>query len=274
MITFSNLGKYGRLGNQMFQIAGTIGIALKHKLQFGFPYWQNYDHNNRFGNTENMDIQSFFKNPLPEVQPGNYQEVNIPWGYHPHFQVHDGISLHGHMQCEKYFKDYHQVIRHYFELVPPRSLSLSKGPNGFEHKQPPPNAIAIHVRRGDYGGDYHPALGMEYYGRALDYFPSHYPVYIFSDDIPAAKKMFSSYKQINNSTSKQFNYVETDHYITDLYLITKCSHFIIANSTFSWWGAWLSTASLHKHVIAPSRWFGPACRSSAHDIYPEGWLKL
>ena len=65
MITFNELGRYGRFGNQMFQIASTIGLATKHGYEFGFPYWMNYDHRLRFGSKENIDIQFLFKHPLP-----------------------------------------------------------------------------------------------------------------------------------------------------------------------------------------------------------------
>jgi len=73
MITFANLGKYGRLGNQMFQIASTIGVAVKSGFDYGFPVWQNIDHANK-GFKEDIEIWNYFKNQLPLVIPGKYTE--------------------------------------------------------------------------------------------------------------------------------------------------------------------------------------------------------
>lgn len=247
MVTYLNLGKYGRLGNQMFEIAGTIGLAIKSGHQYGFPLWMNYDHVTRFHSNEDICIQDYFINPLPRPHVGEYKSFNIRWGYWD-ITVPDNATIEGHMQSEKYFKHCAQVIRHYFEMKPLSNLAI------------PDNAIAIHVRLGDYDNNYHTRLNMNYYGKALRDFPMNYKWYVFSDDPMHARKMFG------------FNaeYIEGNHYMTDFYLMTRFKNFIIGNSTFSWWPAWLSTQP-GKVVYAPQNWFGPMAKISPKDIYCDGW---
>jgi len=249
MITFLDLGKYGRLGNQMFQVASTIGLALKYGYDFGFPRWINHDHASRFASPEDIEIFNYFKNPLPPLEDQEFSNFNIPWGYHD-IHIPDNVSISGHMQCEKYFTACHKIIRHYFELKELSTYNIE------------PGSIAIHYRGGDYGGNYHPRMEASYYRRALDLLPRG-KVYVFSDDIKEIKRMLG-----NNH-----EYIEGNHYMVDLYLMTRCNHFIIANSTFSWWGAWLSYLP-NKKVIAPARWFGPACKASPKDIYCDGWIVI
>jgi hypothetical protein len=248
MITFNKLGNYGRVGNQMFQIAGTIGVAIKNGYDFAFPEWKNYDDLTKFHSKEDIEIQKFFKNPLPRIPENNFPELNVKWGYH-NLNVSDNISLFGYFQSEKYFMHCRDLIRHYFEMVDMGSTYMD-----FE------NGIMIHVRRGDFDNNYHPRIGMEYYSKALEQFPSTSPLYVFSDDMKEAREMFGS-----NAT-----YMEGHHYMYYLYLMCQFKNFIIANSSFSWWPAWLCNAP-DKKVIAPSNWFGPMKNISPAEIYCNDW---
>jgi hypothetical protein len=247
MITFLSLGKYGRLGNQMFQIAGTIGLATKHGYGYGFPLWRNYDHAGRFCSDEDINIQEYFKHPLPGVDRTKFKDYNVGWGYHDVW-IPDNVSLGGHMQSEKYFTHCANIIRYYFEL------------NELSRIRIPADAIAIHVRLGDYDNDYHPRLDMKYYGRALRDFPANSKLYIFSDTIYEVRGAFGGNAE----------YVEGNHYMVDFYLMCRFRNFIIGNSTFSWWPAWLCQDPA-KIVYAPAHWFGPMARISSRDIYPDGW---
>jgi len=247
MVTFLDLGKLGRLGNQMFQIAGTIGLATKSGHSYGFPQWRNYDHKTRFASEEDINIQEYFKHPLPQVESRDYERIRIGWGYH-NLTVPDNVNLFGHMQSENYFCHCAETVRYYFEI---EKLSNIKIPEG---------AIAIHVRLGDYDNDYHPRLDMKYYGRALAGFSLRNKPYIFSDTLCEARKMFG-----NNA-----EYVEGNHYMTDFYLMCQFKYFIIGNSTYSWWPAWLSRDP-GKVVYAPSYWFGPKAGISPQDIFCKDW---
>ena len=108
---------------------------------------------------------------------------------------------------------------------------------------------------------------MDYYKEALSYFGNS-PVLIFSDDPTwcMEQSLFADDRFMISESRNQY---------IDLCLMTKCSDFIIANSSFSWWGAWLSTSS-EKQVIAPMKWFGPPldAQHNTKDLYCEGWMKL
>ena len=250
MITFKELGKYGRLGNQMFQIAGTIGIATKHGYKFGFPKWINHDHKSRFGSSEDCDIQKYFKNHLPAVDESKtYPDRFIHWGYQ-NVTIPDNVSISGHMQSEKYFAHCEPLIKHYFEFDESIQPNLPT---------PNPNDVAIHIRLGDYDNNYHPRLGMEYYGKALDLFNGTF--YVFTDDVNGAKDIFGT----------GFEYVEGNHYTTDLYYMTKFKNHIIGNSTFSWWGSYLANS---QKTAAPFNWFGKIANLSPKDIYRKNWIIL
>ena len=135
------------------------------------------------------------------------------------------------------------------------------------------NSVAIHIRRGDYfnnskARNYHGILGEDYYKKSITYVKKKVKspnFFIFSDDIELVKKTLPCF---NN---KKFIFIDTKSSINDLYLMCNCRHFIIANSTFGWWGAWLSK-NKHKIVCAPKRWV--RARISTPDIIPENWIKI
>lgn len=248
MITYNKLGHYGRLGNQMFEIAGTIGLATKHGYDFGFPKWINHDHAKK-GYEGDINVQDYFVNPLPEVEPNDAPEVRVPWGYHD-ISIPDNVSLWGHMQSEKYFTHCKDQVRHYFEM---KQMFVKLYPN----------SVAVHLRAGDYDGNYHPIMTKEYYREAMSLFVG-YDYYLFSDDIELFRAMIGEADNIHYLHSS---------YMTDFYVMRNCTHHIISNSTFSWWAAWLGQKE-GTRVIAPSNWFGSVAKISSKDIYPDNWIVI
>ena len=231
MITFLDIGKYGRLGNQMFQIASTIGIAKKHGHEYGFQEWAN---------------QFMFKNKLPALKPDNYDQyfkTKVPFVFFD-VKIPDNISLHGwnYFQSWKYFDHCRDLIRFYFDLaIEPKSLRVKE------------NDVCVHIRRGDYQNiDRFNILGSDYYDEALRYFNGK--IYVFADSLNYVKSIIK----------KKFIYVQNEYYV-DFACMCKFRNFIIANSTFSWWPAWL----FGEIVIAPKKWFNNELDSS--DICPCGW---
>jgi len=248
MLTFKNLGKYGRLGNQMFQIAGTIGLATSHGYTYGFPNWINWDHLTRFGSEEDINIQAYFKNELPGVENKEFQDFNIQWGWHNFHTLPDNLNLIGHMQSERYFAHCKPLIKHYFELKDLTDLQM------------PDNAIAIHVRRGDYDDNYHPTMKADYYEKALRHMPDA-PVFVFSDSPDQARQMLGN----------EFTYISGNHYMIDLQLMTRCKNFILSNSTLCWWGWWLAD---HNKCVAASNWFGPVAGITGNDLYTKEMIVI
>jgi hypothetical protein len=236
MLSFNELGRYGRLGNQMFQIASTIGIAKKFGYDYAFPEWINWDAKDRFGSDEDIYISKYLQYDLPRTD----QQLPIyfmHWGYHD-VNVPDNVSLSGHMQSERYFEHCADEIRKVFT---------------FKDEFDKNDYTALHIRMGDYGSDYHPICSKEYYERAINIAGGK--ILLFSDDKEAAVRHLQPfYGDIFIGTT-----------IDSLKMMKACKRHIIANSTFSWWGAWLANSEL---TIAPKQWFGPAASHlETRDIY-------
>lgn len=250
MITFGKLGQYGQIGNQMFQIAGTIGIATKYGHRYAFPKWLNHDGIAKGNmNAEEAYVGGWFARPLPfasEADIARCQHVEVPWGYHERFNPSSNSNLIGHMQSEKWFKHCESTIREVFE---------------WEQAPPKVDAVAIHVRRGDYDGKYHNLLAEQYYHRAMEIMRErgHSRFVVFSDNTAEAERITGA------------RAIECNDPMMALRMMSGYAGHIIANSSFSWWSAWLAGST---DVIAPSQWVGHIARLDTSDIVPDRWTKL
>lgn len=256
MITNLTIGRYGRFANQLFQIAGIIGIARRSGQNFGFLPWMNHDHKERFDSIEDIDLQKYFVNPLPGLNdlPENFIENAVSWGYRDIRVPAGNWNLTGHFQSENYFKHCIDEVRHYF-----RMKAETAEPFGLHFWR-----IAIHLRLGDYDNHYHTRLGMDYYKMAMQQFPEGSKFIIFTDDKDAAHKMFGD---------KNISYSGELDYINDFCFMKMCGSFICGNSSFSLMAAILSEAP-NKKIVCPSNWFGPAWSPDTTDLYPEGAIVI
>jgi hypothetical protein len=195
----------------------------------------------------------------------------------PHFHYDPNYTklpkstvLSGYFQSEKYFSDIRGVLLEDFSWA-----KEPKGKNKDNLKQikNDPSSVSVHVRRGDYvsnenAAKFHGLTGVDYYKAAVKEMTKHVKnpnLYVFSDDPDWCKK--------NIKFTQQTIYVShnTDG-SEDMRLMKACRHNIIANSSFSWWGAWLNENS-NKIVIAPNQWFSHS-ESNTKDIIPGSWHKL
>jgi hypothetical protein len=176
----------------------------------------------------------------------------------------DHVDIRGYFQTEKYFKHIEDEIREDFtfkdEILNPCKEMIA----GVD------NPLALHVRRTDYVSNSanHPPCTLEYYEAALKHFDDDRNVIVFSDDPAWCKEqeLFSD---------DRFMISENEDNRIDLCLMSLCDDFIIANSTYSWWGAWLS-ANKDKKVIAPVQWFGTGYTKDhdTSDLIPDGWTRI
>jgi hypothetical protein len=179
--------------------------------------------------------------------------------------------LDGYFQSEKYFEKYKNEIRELFSESEEISEYIDrKYGKLFQTKQ----LVSIHVRRGDYKKypDHHPMLYLEYYENAIRTFQrkGYINFLVFSDDLEWCKKKFVG--KVFDDVNIFYSNNERD--IIDMYLMARCGGHIIANSTFSWWGAWLNTKK-NKQVVAPNKWFGKALKGhNTDDLMPEDWRKI
>jgi hypothetical protein len=260
MITFSHLGNHGRLGNQMFQYAMLLGVSQKTGFTVAIP-------------KEVHSLADCFKikTKVYDINIDGQKIVNLAKRYQENnfhfedtvFTAGDNIDYRGNYQTDKYFKHCEALIREQFTFKDEIREASSKFINSLrEHKE----LVSVHVRRGDYldKQDYHPIQTVGWYETCFNKFDVNNATFvIFSDDIEWCKKNFSSKYDIKFSNlSSQYE---------DLCAMSLCDHNIIANSSFSWWGAWLNK-SLAKKVVAPSKWFGRLyAYYKLHDLYCEGW---
>jgi hypothetical protein len=260
MIGFNHIGRQGRLGNQMFQYAALRGIAETKGYEFCIP---ESDFKNQWEDHQLFEAFSLSNLTNKKFLPGNYyQEKQYNYSQEYVDECPDNVNLFGYFQTEKYFSHIADSIREDFTFKPE---VLNPCKEAFEFDQ----VISLHVRRTDYvekSAD-HPPCSLEYYEEALSKFDSKLPVLIFSDDTEWCK-------QQELFEPDRFMVSESGWNLVDMCLMTMCSHHIIANSSFSWWGAWLSGSD---NVIAPSRWFGDSGYTASHnteDIIPDRWTKI
>lgn len=179
------------------------------------------------------------------------------------------IVLTGYFQSEKYFKKIRTDLLNDFQFP-----QLDEQNSDLKAKILSETSVSIHVRRGDYLkpviNDYHGILPHDYYLKAIERLESEFgqdlTYYVFSDDTKYVEKSFSFLK---NKTIIYQNI--GPNCWKDMYLMSSCQHHIIANSSFSWWGAWLSER--HGLTLAPSQWFNSMkAKYIIHDFIPENWL--
>jgi hypothetical protein len=266
MISFNNLGNLGRLGNQMFQYASLRGIAANNGVDFCIPPENFFGVSDPNVKKSPDNIHNIFRlNQYNQGLPNN--KIVKESGYHFDEELFnncgDNVDLYGYFQSEKYFKHIEDEIRKDFSFPEEFVSYCSKF---FHDIDSSGEIISLHVRRGDYLQleTYHPIQPMEYYEEALKKFPNE-RVLIFSDDPDWClnQKLFDSDRFLISVASGT-------HF--DMCLMALCKYHIIANSSFSWWGAWLANS---KKVIAPKIWFGSSLIDhDTSDLYCDGWETL
>lgn len=255
----------GGLGNQMFQYAyGRKLELLKKKIIFNTSFFH--------GNRSNIDTARSLQLKYFKLDTGSeFSDKTTPKSNFINLIIRRlNIKSDDFFQNEKYFKGIKEIIRKEFTLKEPFGISAQKTENEIINSN---NPISIHIRRGDYVANsktnaYHGVCRLDYYERAIEYIKSKIKsptFFIFSDDINWAKENLKLENSIFVSNPDIKDYEE-------LILMSKCKHNIIANSTFSWWGAWLNPNS-SKIVIGPKQW--TINKTSIElDILPKEWIQL
>jgi hypothetical protein len=287
----------GGLGNQMFQYAAGRSLAAHHntelklditqftKIKVIFPRQyclSNFRIMETFATEKELQYfnrhsshVNFFYSSLYCALTGNpnlFLKKEPCFQFDPDFfALPDNVYLEGYWQSEKYFKNIENIIRSEFTLKEnPDQSNLFMAEKILKS-----NAISIHIRRGDYVTDpvtfdHHGICSLEYYHRSIDNVVekiSEPHFYIFSDDPGWVKQNL----HINYAHTYVTHNLGSKDYL-DLWLMSQCKHHIIANSSFSWWGAWLGT-NPGKMVIAPKQWFNKSTNNT-RDLIPDSWYKI
>lgn len=302
----------GGLGNQLFQYATGRALSLRQQQKGYTPKKirldiTGYSAHNGIDTMRKYSLSPF--NICADIAtPTEIRKLKYPYGsiskaqrlfrakilrrFYTNFdaKIHDSMDdlyLDGFFQTEKYFIDFETEIRRDLTLRNPLNAQARNISDTIRNT---PRSISLHVRRGDYVSDtktneHHGTCGAEYYTDALEYLtsridsslslndlsPSHQDsslvhIFVFSDDIEWVKtNMPLKYPATYVSSPEIPDYEE-------LILMSECKHNIIANSSFSWWGAWLNE-NPSKIVIAPKRWI-KGNDIDYKDICPTSWIRI
>lgn len=249
----------GGLGNQMFQIATAASLAFENNDKIIFnPAYHDLPLQGRKTKAYRDNI---FKNiPFSDTYKikNMFREKSFNYSKIPY---QENLALIGYFQSEKYFLKNQQKIRNLFQIDKQSENYINEKYGKILSKKP----ISVHIRRGDYlNNPTHPTKHAQYYNKSIDMFPKDSSFLFFSDDIGWCKDNFQKENFFFSSDNPDY---------IDMFLMSKCSHNIIANSSFSWWAAWLNN-NTEKFVISPKKWFGPTVEHNTEDLIPKGWLRI
>ena len=291
---------YGGLGNQMFQYAAARRLAMKHQVQLklfpGFSGDNLREYRLKFFNIDdpiadqkdvdrlilhfrtykglNHKILRWVDRLKPYYKRRYYKYK--PWsGDTGILKASPNVFLDGYWANELFFKDIRNELHDRFEI---KDAFVTPSYKGFSKMIRNSYAVSVHIRRGDYAANEHTrnffgVLPREYYQRAVDYVLNKYPgaqFFVFSDDPEYVKRNLHFNPEVVFVEGKNLS----DFH--ELKLMSYCRHNIIANSTFSWWAAWLNK-NPEKTVIAPATWYKNKEAQRFYEQYPfvpDTWIKL
>lgn len=286
----------GGLGNQMFQYAAALGLAVRREARVAldlsaFSVYATRPYQlDRLRVPQEISAEQPLRRPPGRSLParvirrltgGSVRTNGLYVEPHFHFDEMffalsgDEIRLEGYFQSPLYFAGCQDVLRRHFQPIEPF------GPAAREWSQriaAAPCSVSLHVRRGDYVTNHdaaavHTALSEGYYRRAIAIirrmFGEDVDFFLFSDEPDFVQQAFDDLPRarvVRTAPERSWE---------DMFLMARCNHHIIANSTYSWWGAWLNP-SADKVTIAPGQWFTRSrlATTNVMDLFPEGWIIL
>lgn len=263
----------GGLGNQMFQYAAGWAVAarlgcrlvldtsglhakgLRTVRPFGLDSYCIEAEVDTLGRTA-LRACTVVLQPAFTYAPGLLESVIV------------GSQLQGYWQSERFFASHRPALLQHFRLrqqPDPAAQAVAR------RIVAAPDAASVHIRRGDYVNDpetarFHGSCSLDYYRDCLQALRSRHPglqVFVFSDDPQWVRKHFPAHPSV------EFVQPQMASPAVDLWLMSLCRHHVLANSSFSWWGAWLATRPGHK--LAPARWFTDAAGLDDRDLVPAAW---
>jgi hypothetical protein len=264
---------YGGLGNQLFQIAATIAYSIKHGINYQFKYmtnlgkrptyWSNFLHKIK-NLTEHLDTSGFIT-----INEDSYGMVPAT----------DSVVLDDYFQSPHFFNDCRAQILETFDIETHQRMVQQKY-NVIE------SSISIHFRRGDYKQllGCHPILPDDYYTESIYYIltqdSSITHIYYYCEDEDAAdiERVITEFETLFEGLS--WSRVKADADWEEMVCMSCSRHHVIANSSFSWWGAYLSTNNIvEKNIVKnivcyPALWFGPLIQKDVSTMFPPDWIKI
>ena len=287
----------GGLGNQMFQYAAGRYLAELHKTELLMDTgYLEKDPNGAYTKRKleldvfNIDLKIATKDDIQKfkIESSNKYSRTIQRklpilftnlyvaesgsAYHKEFLSYPkNTYLDGFWQSEYYFKEIESILVNDFVLKDP----LNKDNKDWLKKIENCESVSLHIRRGDYisnaaSQSHHGSCDIEYYKKAVEFIKEKHKtieIFVFSDDLEWCKENLNIRETLHfvDANQKQNRHL-------DMFLMSHCKHNVIANSSFSWWAAWLNR-NQQKIVVAPLKWFNdPAIKT--HDLIPKEWIRI
>lgn len=300
MIGYDRLGSNGRFANQLFQFSGLRGIAAHRGYDWVIPPEDHHNFANygilfpfKMGSMTEKNKGFVNKNVSPNamlsleglraLNPATQTITESSQAFDQDMfdNLPDNVNLDGYLQTEKYFKHIEDELREDYQFIDGILKPCEEFIAEYE------KIIFLHVRRTDYVNlqASHPLLSLDYYKEALKHFDEDTYVLICSDDPEwcSNQELFLDDRFLISDDVETYDHDHRDadgHMrksrlpFVDMCLMSLCNGGIIANSSFSWWGAWLQS-SKDKKIIAPSNWYGPnLSHVDDSDLIPETWIKI
>lgn len=273
----------GGMGNQMFQYA--MGLAQARRLGVDLQLETGWFRTLWYRTLLNRNLprrqyslclwggvtQAVVKGVAPTIK-----YLGLPYNQSVVDKIRDGDCLKGYWATEKYFQEIRQELLRIFYPKQPRTKRASDLIEKISKEEG--RSAFLTVRRGDYLTSDFAVLPMEYYLTACRKVAEHTPdphFFVFSDDTEWCKKNFViPYRFTVADANDQTTGTHLGREDDDLWLMSSCHHAVLANSTYSWWGAWLSPVpDADRVVVAPKRWYSEN-RQDSRDIVPDRWLRV
>ena len=278
MFFFPEIGRCGRLGNQMFQLAALKALALKNKSQAYIPddlYTRKHD-----GQTCLLDN---FKHTIPSIDPNECNHLELFREADNHLSVLDSrffdisgsMAIYGHFESELFFKEYKEDIISMYTFVDSIDIIARDYIESIKQTYPNKEIVGIHFRRGDYRETHEtPGVFLQYiyYARNMEFNDDKYIFLLFT----GGNQEKSNSNESDMNWCKQYIsntlYCEVNDTIKDLAIMTKCDHMILTTkSTLGWWGGYLNK-NPQKKIVVPGIAIGPNFNP---DLYwPDNFIKI
>lgn len=276
----------GGLGNQLFQLFTTIAYSIENNSTFIFPYstelkigitrptyWDSFLSGIKLFTTfNNKEITNEMISKYPQ-----HREIGFHYLKIPSYANTPKIMLSGYYQSYKYFEKFQKQIYELIHLEEQKTQIKNEYSTLFQNDI----NVSMHFRLGDYVGkeQYHPVMNVDYYENAINYLitkinTNQFTILYLCQDIDnqTVELMITGLRIVFPT----INFVKVDDNIDDwkqMLIMSNCNHNIIANSTFSWWGAYFNTNN--STVCYPAKWFGPAFgHYNINDLFPTQWHKI
>jgi hypothetical protein len=276
----------GGLGNQIFQIFATISYAIKSRNRFQFlnlttlgggsttvrhTFWESFF----------STMKPFLMSELPQhihvirEKGFPYNELSV------HEMINRNVMIHGYFQSYKYFQENYSIIYRLLNIDKMKNDLLNNLNLNSPEYLDLENTVSMHFRIGDYKKiqEFHPLATYDFYERSLQYFKSvnsnkEFNILYFCEDCDIDDVLIIINKLIDKFPT--YNFKRGTNTLEDwqqMLLMSCCHHNIIANSSFSWWSAYLNT-NTDKIVCYPSVWFGKVANNDTRDLCPPNWIRV